>query len=497
MADDAKSVNLRWRLAEDDPAPDALFPDESLPERHVGTGDYRGMEFLHVNAKRLINEVPAASQMPFRFTINAYRGCSHACSYCISGDTPILMADGRTTPVADVRVQDMVYGTVRQGAHRRYVATEVLDHWSTCKPAYRVTLEDGTELVTSGDHRFLTERGWKHVTGSEHGRDRRPHLTLNNKLVGTGNARLKVVSIESLGRELPLFDITTGTGDFIANGVISHNCFARPTHEYLGLNTGEDFDRRIVVKVNAVERARAELLSSKWHGDHIAMGTNTDPYQKAEGKYHLTRGVIGVLGEVANPFSILTKSTLVLRDLDLLVAAAKRTSVRLNFSIGTLDREVWRLTEPGTPPPEKRVDAVRRLNEAGIPCGVLVAPVLPGLSDGTEQLKEVVDACVGAGAVSLSAISLHLRPGVREHYLGWLASARPDLMALYQERFTGPGGPRSYQPKAVQHELAERVRRLVRAAESRSQRRLERVPFVEAADPTRPAPEAQQLGLGV
>jgi DNA repair photolyase len=111
------------------------------------------------------------------------------------------------------------------------------------------------------------------------------------------------------------------------------------------------------------------------------------------------------------------------------------------------------------------VEAVRRLNEAGIPCGVLVAPVLPGLSDGTDQLREVVEACVAAGAVSISAIPLHLRTGVREHYLGWLAAARPDLAGLYAPRFEGPKGPRAYQPKAVQEELSERVRRIVRSAE--------------------------------
>ena len=325
MADDAAAVNLRWRLVADETPPDALFPAESLVERHVGTGEYRGLEFLEVNAKRVVNRVPASSRMPFTHTVNPYRGCSHACTYC----------------------------------------------------------------------------------------------------------------------------------------------FARPTHEYLGLGLGDDFDSKIVVKVNAVERVRAEVRAPGWGGHHIAMGTNTDPYQKAEGKYHLTRGIVGVLGQAPNPFSILTKSTLVLRDLDVLTAAAARTPVRLNFSIGTLDRKVWRLTEPGTPPPEKRVDAVRRLNQAGIPCGVLIGPVLPGLSDGADQLREVVEACVAAGAVSVSAIALHLRPGVRQHYLGWLAAARPDLVGLYEQRFTGRAGPRAYQPKAVQAELSQQVHRLVRAAEGR------------------------------
>ena len=236
MARPSARTPLRWKLAEHDDS-GALFPDETAAERHVGRGEFAGTEFLHVNARSIINSVPASSRMPFRYTINAYRGCSHACRYC----------------------------------------------------------------------------------------------------------------------------------------------FARPTHEYLGLGMGEDFERKIVVKVNAVERLRAELRAPSWQGDRIAMGTNTDPYQHAEGKYHLTKGIIEVLGEVANPFSILTKSTLILRDLDLLVRAAERTAVRVDLSIGTLDSEVWRLTEPGTPPPQRRMDVVRRLNEAGIPCGVLVAPILPGL----------------------------------------------------------------------------------------------------------------------
>ena len=529
--------------------------------------------------------------------------------------------------IADLRVGDLVVGTERIGMYRRYVATPVLAHWSTVRPAWRVTLADGTELIASGDHRFLSDRGWKHVTGAEHGHDRRPHLTLGNSLLGIGRfpeapkvdddyrrgylcgmvrgdatighrdyvrtngrswtqhqfrlaltdleplhrsqaylanlgvttklfdfspatetrrplrgirtqaraavetiesiiswprepseswtkgflagmfdaeghlgqvvrisnrdpevldwvmrslerlgfrpvleparsngvrnvrflgglpetmrfilavdpatprkrsvlgramkgaGRRKVVAVEPLGIDIPMYDITTGTGDFIADGVVSHNCFARPTHEYLGLDTGRDFDQRIVVKVNAAERLRAELSPARWAGHHIAMGTNTDPYQRAEGKYRLTRSIIEVLGEAANPFSILTKSSLVLRDLDVLVAARERTDVRVNLSIGTLDTDVWRATEPGTPHPRRRLEAVAALNDAGIPCGVLVAPILPGLSDGREQLEAVATACVEAGAVSVSAILLHLRPGVKQHYLETLRASHPE-----------------------------------------------------------------------
>jgi DNA repair photolyase len=307
---------LRWALAESEEG-GTLFPDERVAERHVGKGVYAGMEFLHVNARTIINTVPPESLMPFRHTINPYRGCSHACVYC----------------------------------------------------------------------------------------------------------------------------------------------FARPTHDYLGLGIGEDFERKIVVKVNAVERLRAELRSPRWRGDHIAMGTNTDPYQHAEGKYHLTRGIVETLSSARNPFSILTKSTLILRDGALLAAASERTDVAVSFSVGTLDRSVWKLTEPGTPPPDRRIDALRRLGDLGIPCGVLVAPVLPGLSDSEEQLTEVVEACAGAGAVSVAAVALHLRGAVRGHYFDWLAAARPDLVRLHRGRFRRG----AYQEDSAR----ERVDDIVRAAARR------------------------------
>jgi DNA repair photolyase len=456
---------LRWRLAEEDGHGQQALFEEDAPRWRAGHGEFRGLEFLHVNAKRIINEVPAASRMPFRFTINAYRGCSHSCTYCMSGDTPILMADGCSKLLADVQVGDAAYGTVRQGVSRQLLVTPVLDHWQTVKTAYRVTLEDGTELVTSGDHRLLSNRGWKHVTS----------LALSDRLIGVrvldaaalnprgaGQTRQRraglllelaksVEFIEPLGLEMPMYDITTGTGDFIANGIVSHNCFARPTHEYLGLDAGRDFETRIVVKINAVERARAEVAARNWGGHTIAMGTNTDPYQRCEGKYRLTRGIVEVLSEARNPFSILTKSTLILRDLDLLSEAARRTDVRAALSIGTLDEEVWRSSEPGTPHPRQRLEAVARLNEAGVPTGVLVAPILPGLSDAPEQLEAVRKGALEAGAVSVTPIVLHLRPGVREQYMAWLGDRHPDLVATYGQLYR-----RAYAPKNFQNEVVER-----------------------------------------
>jgi DNA repair photolyase len=445
---------FRWRLAADDGGQGALFSDEELVDRHVGIGEYRGLEFLHVNAQRVINPVPKSSRMTFRYTINPYRGCSHACTYCLRGDTRILSADGGTKALEALRVGDRIIGTRRHGRRRRFEETVVLHHWASERHAYRVELDDGTELVTSAEHRFLSDRGWLHVADSPAGPLPCPVMKTGDALVGLPPRRARrVVSVSDLGTSMPMYDITTGTGDFVANGVVSHNCFARPTHEYLGLGIGEDFERKIVVKVNAVERVRAELRSRKWTGDLVAMGTNTDPYQRAEGKYHLTQGIVRALGEAANPFSILTKSTLILRDLDLLVAAAEKTEVHCAFSIGTLDERVWKMTEPGTPHPRRRVEAVRRLTEAGIVTGVLVAPILPGLSDRPEQLEEVTEACLDAGAESVTPIPLHLRPGVKEHFLSTMGRRDPEYADAMRRRYRG-----AYLPQKEQEEITAAVR---------------------------------------
>jgi len=215
------------------------------------------------------------------------------------------------------------------------------------------------------------------------------------------------------------------------------------------------------VKVNAVERLAAELRDPRWGGDHIAMGTNTDPYQPAEGRYRLTRGLIAELIAARNPFSILTKSPMIMRDIDLLADAARAGLVRCNLSIGTLDSEAWHASEPGTPPPGRRVEAVARLNAAGIPTGVLIAPVLPGISDAPEQLAEVAEACIEAGAVSISPILLHLRPGVREHYFEWLERELPALVDLHQDAYrAGPYGLRHDRERVasiVRDELSARA----------------------------------------
>ena len=550
------------------------------------------------------------------------------------------MGDGRTKPLAEVRPGDSIYGTVRVGQYRRYVISEVLDHWSTVKPAYRVILEDGTEVVCSGDHRFWTARGkWKHVTGSEQGAFRRPHLTLNDKLMGTGlfaagpdhnadyragylcgmirgdgcvrsgdyvrrngrtwthhffrlalvdleglrrtrnylrgieietqeflfaaaagyneevnairtqrrdsvdairaairfprwpsldwqkgflagifdaegsygdyrtlriantdrelidrtyaclrgfgfdavvegphgdvglmcvrirggicehmrffqtvdpaisrkrsidgamiksNARLGVVAIEPLGLEMPLYDVTTSTGDFISNGVISHNCFARPTHTYLDFNAGRDFEKEIVVKVNVPEVARAELMRPSWKREHVALGTNTDPYQWVEGRYRLMPGIWEAMRDSGTPSSVLTKSPLLLRDIELFNEIHEVAGFAANLSIPTLEEKAWRASEPHTPHPRKRIEAVAELNRAGIPTGVLIAPLMPGINDDPRQVEKILELCGEAGAVNIGGIPLHLRGEVREVFFEWLRSYRPDLVPRYEELY--------------------------------------------------------------
>ena len=648
---------MRWKslqLTEPPGAAPALF-ERGAVTRTFDTPAFRGMTFYEIQARSIINRVPETSRMAFSWTINPYRGCQHQCVYCLSGETPILMAGGRTRPLAQVKAGDAIYGTVKDGHCRRYVITNVLAHWQTVKPAYRVTLEDGTKLVASGDHRFLTAgRGWEHVTGACGGALQRPHLTLRSELLGTGgfaeppkesadyrrgylcgmtrghayvkrsacrssggvagdarhfrlaltdrealdrtrdylarvgvgvsefcffagdatrmrmdaigtsapdqvrfihrliqwptapspdwrkgflagifdaegsysggilrisntdhgiidwtlsslrslgfdiaieetspanglcrlrlrgglkehlrffhttdpaitrkrgiagtavksDAKLRVTAIEPLGLDIPMYDITTGTGDFIADGVVSHNCFARNTHTYLDLDAGLDFNSKIVVKVNAGELARKELAAPRWRGEHVAMGTNVDCYQRAEGRYRLMPPILTALRDHANPFSILTKGTLILRDLELIKEAAEKTDVGLNVSVGSIDKELWRSIEPGTPAPERRLEVCATFTEHGLRCGVLMGPVVPFLSDSPAQLEATVREIAAAGAAHVTPIVLHLRPGAREWFYGWLEEQHPGLVGRYHALYrSGAYAPRGYQQRIAE-----------------------------------------------
>jgi DNA repair photolyase len=233
-------------------------------------------------------------------------------------------------------------------------------------------------------------------------------------------------------------------------------CFARNTHTYLDLDAGADFNTKVVVKVNAPELVRKKLASPGWQGEHIAMGTNVDPYQRAEGRYQLMPGIIKALRDAANPFSILTKGTLVLRDVELLASAAEVTSVGLNVSAGFVDEMLWRSVEPGTPAPARRLEVCAALNERGLGCGVLMGPIIPYLSDSPAQLDATVRRIADAGAIHVVPIVLHLRPGAREWFLGWLRQNHPELMEPYRELY----GRGSYANKTYQARIAGQVREL-------------------------------------
>jgi DNA repair photolyase len=234
-------------------------------------------------------------------------------------------------------------------------------------------------------------------------------------------------------------------------------CFARPTHKYLDMNAGRDFEKQIIVKVNAPEVLRAQLARPSWKGEHIALGTNTDPYQWVEGRYKLMRGIWEAMRDAANPCSILTKSPLLLRDLDLMQQIAARTSMSANLSIPTLDEKAWRSTEPHTPSPRARIEAVAELNRAGIPTGVLIAPLMPGINDSPKQVEEIVRLCDEAGAVSIGGIALHLRGEVRTIFMDWLRAKRPDLVPRYEQMYRRS----AYAPQHVR----DRVARLTRTTD--------------------------------
>jgi DNA repair photolyase len=599
----------------------------------------------HVKSIIARNESP---DIPFTQSINPYQGCEHGCIYCMSGDTPILMADGSTRPLADVRIGDALYGTVRRGWYRRYVKTRVLAHWSVVKPAYRITLEDGTCLVAGADHRFLTEQGWKFVTDSASG-TQRAHLTTNNKLMGTGafarpptkdrdyqlgylsgvirgdgllasyhyqrvgrthgdqhqfrlalcdmealqraqkylhqwgittqefifqkavgerqalrairtharpaveqirnlitwpgaptpgwtagylagifdaegscshgilrisntdkdiiswidrclrildfkfvlehvhrdglkpitivrmigglrehlrffhsvdpaiirkrdfagqavksEAPLGVVSVEPIGKAMRLYDITTDTEDFIANGVVSHNCYARPTHAYRNLSPGIDFETRLFAKVNAAEKLREELAKPGYRCEVISIGANTDPYQPIERQWKITRGILEVCAEFNQPVGIVTKNAMVERDLDILAPMARRNLVNVFLSVNNLDHELARRMEPRCPAPARRLQAVRTLSEAGVPVGVLVAPVVPFLND--HQIEAVLEAAWEHGARQAGYVLMRLPWEVKDLFKDWLERNYPLKAKHVMSRVHAMRGGRDNDP---------------------------------------------------
>jgi DNA repair photolyase len=254
-------------------------------------------------------------------------------------------------------------------------------------------------------------------------------------------------------------------------------CYVRAFELRADRPSDERYGRTIRVKTNVVAVLRAELTHPRWKREAVAIGAATDPYQPAEGRYRLTRGCLEALGEARNPFSLITRGPMIIRDLDVLQDAAQKTEVSINFSIPTLDDDVWRKTEPGTAPPRQRLRALKRLVDAGIKAGVGMAPILPGISDGPEQLAEVVRAAREAGNL------LYLKPGTREHFLAALERDWPEQLERY-ERLYGRRAYLSKEAAAPVRTLISELRREHRIADRRTQR-------------LQPPPEPEQLALAL
>ena len=223
-------------------------------------------------------------------------------------------------------------------------------------------------------------------------------------------------------------------------------CYARGTHSWLELDTGTGFDREIVVKVNVGEVLAREVVRPSWTREHVALGTNTDPYQRAEGRYALMPAIIKALAGSGTPFSVLTKGTLLRRDIPLLRQAAADVPIGLGVSLAIYDDELHAALEPGTPDPRARLRLVRALRDADLPCGVMLAPVLPWLTDTPEHLDKALCSLKEAGATGVTVLALHLRPGAREWFFAWLARERPDLVKRYQALYArGANVPGSYR----------------------------------------------------
>jgi len=260
-------------------------------------------------------------------------------------------------------------------------------------------------------------------------------------------------------------------------------CYVRAFERRADRPGDDRYGETIRVKTNVADILRRELARRSWEREEIAIGAATDPYQPAEGRYRLTRGCVEVLAAASNPFGLITRGPMIVRDIDVLQEASRRASVSINFSIPTLDEDVWRKTEPGTAHPRQRLRALRQLVDAGIRAGVGMAPILPGLSDHPEQLAEVVRAAREAGATHLWGNVLHLRPGTREHFLEKLAEEWPEELERYERLYRRGAYLKRADADPTRQQIAE-LRRSIGIADRRR-------------EVIAPAPREEQLALAV
>jgi DNA repair photolyase len=260
-------------------------------------------------------------------------------------------------------------------------------------------------------------------------------------------------------------------------------CYVRAFEQRADRPSDDRYGTSIRVKTNIAEVLRRELARRSWQRENVTIGAATDPYQPAEGRYRLTRACIEALGDAATPFGLITRGPMIVRDVDVLVAAARRANVQVMFSIPTIDPEIWRRTEPGTAPPQQRLRALTELVEAGIKVGIGMAPILPGISDRPDQLADVVRAAREAGATAIWANLLHLKPGTKEHFLAALEHDWPELLPDYERLY----GRTAYLPATVTKPVRELVHELANAHGIRDRRRIK----------LRPPDEPEQLKLAV
>jgi DNA repair photolyase len=327
------------------------------------------------------------------------------------------------------------------------------------KQAHRLTLAGGATLIASADHRLLAEHGWKVVARPPEGFGKHSQLQDGDRLMGLPefasgvdhlgeavgtDARLAVSRIEPLDASIRLYDITTGTEDFIANGVVSHNCYARPSHAYVGLSPGLDFETKLFYKADAAKLLEKELAAPKYRCSPIMLGANTDPYQPLEKKLQVTRSILEVLVRCRHPVTITTKSALVARDVDLLATLARDDLTRVMFSIPTLNPELKRILEPRAAAAAAKLRAMRVLADAGVKVGVLVAPIIPVLTE--HEIESVLQASREAGASLAGYTMLRLPWEVKDLFREWLAEHFPERAAHVMSQVRAMRGERDNDP---------------------------------------------------
>ena len=435
-------------------------PDEGEREPALQTRYYRDP------SRTLIarNESP---DVGFNASINPYRGCSHGCVYCLGPETPVLGADLVWRPIGELRVGDELVGFDEyprlHGRARKLRRARVEAIWWSRKPTLRLITRKA-DVVTTAEHRWLQHRPewWT----------RTDRLLPGEFLHQLASSDVERIRQDGIFRSMPtldpepieaieagpvgdVVDIQTSTRTFYAAGLATHNCYARPTHEYLGLSAGLDFETHILVKEDAPALLEKTLRAPSWQPEVIAISGVTDPYQPVERKLRITRGCLAVLAKYRNPCVIVTKSSLVTRDIDLLRELAEHGAAAVNVSITSLDEQLRRVMEPRASPPHERLRAVEALANAGVPVGVLVAPIVPGLTD--SEIPALIAAAARAGASTVRSVVLRLPHGVADLFEAWLARHFPDRAAKVMSRVRSMRGGQRYDSRFFTRQRGEGV----------------------------------------